>query len=170
MNMYYCVLCCALFGFNVSIRLICNYIFAFQIYAPTNPRGAESLPPGIVVSKSDFYLRRLCGEPSEDLKRKPKYLVTFTVGLNQKNNINAAVKKFSEDFQIMLFHYDGRTSEWKKLYSEVVKLDAMWYAKRFLHLMTTFSFGMKIVDLNAHYSLAQTYSDAFMIMTECEEN
>ncbi|XP_022869562.1 uncharacterized protein LOC111388964 [Olea europaea var. sylvestris] len=83
-----------------------------KIYVPTNPRGAESLPPGIVVSESDFYLRRLWGEPSEDLKRKPKYLVTFTVGLEQKNNIDAAVKKFSEDFQIMLFHYDGWTSEW----------------------------------------------------------
>lgn len=32
---------------------------------PTNPRGAESLPPGIVASGSDFYLRRLWGEPSE---------------------------------------------------------------------------------------------------------
>nr|GMD29465.1 T6D22.12 isoform 1 [Ipomoea batatas] len=83
-----------------------------KIYVPTNPHGAESLPPGIVVAESDFYMRRLWGEPSEDLRRKPKYLVTFTVGLEQKNNIDAAVKKFSEDFQIMLFHYDGRTSEW----------------------------------------------------------
>ncbi|XP_028126732.1 uncharacterized protein LOC114323357 isoform X3 [Camellia sinensis] len=47
-----------------------------------------------------------------DLTMKPKYLVTFTVGLDQRNNIDAAVKKFSEDFQIMLFHYDGWTSEW----------------------------------------------------------
>lgn len=29
----------------------------------------------------------------QDLKRKPKYLVTFTVGLDQKSNIDAAVKK-----------------------------------------------------------------------------
>lgn len=29
----------------------------------------------------------------QDLKKKPKYLVTFTVGLDQKNNIDAAVKK-----------------------------------------------------------------------------
>lgn len=81
------------------------------------------------------------------MKKKPKYLVTFTVGFEQRNNINAAVKKvlkllsfplhvvsiirffvwilltlrfvvssslfqFSEDFQILLFHYDGRTTEW----------------------------------------------------------
>ncbi|KAL5998345.1 hypothetical protein ACLOJK_009285 [Asimina triloba] len=77
-----------------------------QIYVPTNPRGAELLPPGIVVPESDFYLRRLWGNPSEDLTNRPKYLVTFTVGLNQRNNIDAAVRK------IMLFHYDGRTSEW----------------------------------------------------------
>lgn len=36
-----------------------------QIYVPTNPRGAELLPPGIVVPQSDLYLRRLWGDPSE---------------------------------------------------------------------------------------------------------
>ncbi|KAL5131879.1 hypothetical protein HKD37_12G034663 [Glycine soja] len=36
-----------------------------KIFVASNPRGAESLPPGIVVSESDFYLRRLWGEPSE---------------------------------------------------------------------------------------------------------
>lgn len=36
-----------------------------QIYVPTNPRGAELLPPGIVVAKTDLYLRRLWGEPNE---------------------------------------------------------------------------------------------------------
>lgn len=111
-----------------------------KIYVPTNPRGAESLPPGIIVSKSDFFLRRLWGEPSEDLKKKPKYLVTFTVGLDQRNNIDAAVKKFSEDFQILLFHYDGRTSEWdqfewsqRAIHISVRKQTKWWYAKRFLH-------------------------------------
>ncbi|PSR89958.1 Zinc finger protein with KRAB and SCAN domains 5 like [Actinidia chinensis var. chinensis] len=111
-----------------------------KIYVPTNPRGAESLPPGIIVSESDFYLRRLWGEPSEDLKRKPKYLVTFTVGLEQRDNIDAAVKKFSDDFQILLFHYDGWTSEWdqfewsqRAVHVSVRKQTKWWYAKRFLH-------------------------------------
>lgn len=36
-----------------------------QIYAPKNPRGAESLPPGIVVPQTDLYLRRLWGDPGE---------------------------------------------------------------------------------------------------------
>ncbi|XP_075513533.1 uncharacterized protein LOC142548823 isoform X2 [Primulina tabacum] len=111
-----------------------------KIFVPTNPRGAESLPPGIVVSESDLYPRRLWGEPSEDLKMKPKYLVIFTVGLDQKNNVDAAVKKFSEDFQIVLFHYDGNTSEWdqfewsqRAIHVSVRKQTKWWYAKRFLH-------------------------------------
>lgn len=36
-----------------------------QIWVPSNPRGAERLPPAIVAADSDFYLRRLWGLPSE---------------------------------------------------------------------------------------------------------
>lgn len=36
-----------------------------QIWVPSNPRGAERLAPGIVAAESDFYLRRLWGNPSE---------------------------------------------------------------------------------------------------------
>ncbi|KAL9241244.1 hypothetical protein vseg_015375 [Gypsophila vaccaria] len=111
-----------------------------KIYDPTNPRGAEMLPSGIVVPETDFYLRRLYGEPSEDLKKKPKYLVTFTVGFDQSEHINTALKKFSDDFQILLFHYDGRASEWDKfewskqaIHVSVPKQTKWWYAKRFLH-------------------------------------
>ncbi|XP_078169747.1 uncharacterized protein LOC144564102 isoform X1 [Carex rostrata] len=111
-----------------------------KIYVPTNPRGAEMLPPGIVASESDFYLRRLWGEPTEDLTMRQKYLVTFTVGYGQKANIDAAVKKFSENFTIMLFHYDGRASEWddlewskRAIHVSVRKQTKWWYAKRFLH-------------------------------------
>ncbi|KAG9446746.1 hypothetical protein H6P81_012874 [Aristolochia fimbriata] len=111
-----------------------------KIYVPTNPRGAEILPPGIVVPESDFYLRRLWGKPSEDLTIQQKYLVTFTVGYDQKKNIDAAVKKFSENFTVMLFHYDGRTSEWdefewskRAIHVSVSKQTKWWYAKRFLH-------------------------------------
>ncbi|XVF16322.1 hypothetical protein REPUB_Repub10bG0021300 [Reevesia pubescens] len=111
-----------------------------KIWIPTNPRGAERLPPGIITSESDYYLRRLWGQPSEDLAIKPKYLVTFTVGYNQKNNIDAAVKKFSENFTIVLFHYDGLTTEWdefewskRAIHVSVRKQTKWWYAKRFLH-------------------------------------
>uniref|UniRef100_A0A803M732 Uncharacterized protein n=1 Tax=Chenopodium quinoa TaxID=63459 RepID=A0A803M732_CHEQI len=109
-------------------------------WVQTNPRGAESLPSGIIASQSDFYLRRLWGHPDEDVMRKPKYLVTFTVGIDMKDNIDEAVKKFSDDFSIMLFHYDGKTSEWdqfewskRAIHVNVLKQTKWWYAKRFLH-------------------------------------
>ncbi|PWA99765.1 hypothetical protein CTI12_AA004110 [Artemisia annua] len=111
-----------------------------KIYVPTNPRGAESLPPGIVVPQTDLFLRRLWGEPSEDLKKKPKYLVTFTVGWGQRDNIDKSIKKFSGDFQILLFHYDGLVTEWDQyewskqaIHISVKKQTKWWYAKRFLH-------------------------------------
>ncbi|KAL6547414.1 hypothetical protein OROMI_023135 [Orobanche minor] len=104
------------------------------------PKGAERLPPGIVASESDFYLRRLWGKPNEDLTIKPKYLVTFTVGYNQRDNIDKAVKKFSDNFTILLFHYDGRTTEWddfewskRAIHVSARKQTKWWYAKRFLH-------------------------------------
>ncbi|KAM5581795.1 hypothetical protein ABKV19_010829 [Rosa sericea] len=147
---------------DISVKYIPNDA---KIWVPTNPPGAERLPPGIVESESDLYLRRLWGLPSEDLTIKPKYLVTFTVGLAQKQNINAAVKKvtsllkficsscflflslaksmlvqFSENFTIVLFHYDGRTSEWdefewskRAIHVSIRKQTKWWYAKRFLH-------------------------------------
>ncbi|KAE9602859.1 hypothetical protein Lalb_Chr12g0204021 [Lupinus albus] len=111
-----------------------------KIWVPSNPRGAERLPPAIIEADSDFYLRRLWGKPSEDLTSKPKYLVTFTVGYDQKTNIDAAVKKFSENFMILLFHYDDRTTEWdefewskRAIHVSARKQTKWWYAKRFLH-------------------------------------
>ncbi|KAL9997002.1 hypothetical protein Hdeb2414_s0033g00718841 [Helianthus debilis subsp. tardiflorus] len=111
-----------------------------QIFVSTNPRGAERLPPDIVAAESDFYPRRLYGRPSEDLIFKPQYLVTFTVGYNQKDNIDQAVRKFSDNFTILLFHYDGRTTEWdefewskRAIHISVLKQTKWWYAKRFLH-------------------------------------
>lgn len=111
-----------------------------KIWAPSNPRGAESLPPKIVSSESDLYARRLWGNPSEDLITKPQYLVAFTVGYNQRYNIDRAVRKFSDQFVILLFHYDGRTSEWdefewskRAIHVSARKQAKWWYAKRFLH-------------------------------------
>ncbi|THU46606.1 hypothetical protein C4D60_Mb09t06690 [Musa balbisiana] len=110
-----------------------------KIYVSTNPRGAERLPPGMVVSESDLYQRRLWGKPSEDLHIHQKYLVSFTVGLGQKKIVDAAVKKFSENFTILLFHYDGQTSAWdefewskRAIHISARKQTKWWYAKRFL--------------------------------------
>ncbi|CAN6441725.1 unnamed protein product [Victoria cruziana] len=112
----------------------------FRIYVPTNPRGAEFLPPGIINASSDLYLRRLWGNPSEDLILKPKYLLALTVGYRQKNVIDAIVSKFSENFSFLLFHYDGTTSEWdqfewskRAIHVSARKQAKWWFAKRFLH-------------------------------------
>ncbi|KAG6396470.1 hypothetical protein SASPL_142620 [Salvia splendens] len=111
-----------------------------KIWAPSNPRGAERLPPGIMASELDLYQRRLWGLPREDLPITPKYLVTFTVGYKQRFNINKAVKKFSENFTILLFHYDGITTEWdefewskRAIHISARKQTKWWHAKRFLH-------------------------------------
>jgi len=42
-----------------------NPFIPMQIWVPTNPRGAERLPPNIIAAESDFFLRRLWGQPSE---------------------------------------------------------------------------------------------------------
>ncbi|KAJ0019955.1 hypothetical protein Pint_31160 [Pistacia integerrima] len=75
-----------------------------------------------------------------DLKQKPKNLLTITVGLNQRQNIDRMVKKFSEDFQLLLFHYDGHTSKWDEfewsksaIHVSARRQTKWWYAKRFLH-------------------------------------
>ncbi|XP_074281266.1 uncharacterized protein LOC141606152 isoform X1 [Silene latifolia] len=111
-----------------------------KTWISSNPRGAERLPPGIVASESDLFLRRLWGEPSQDVPKKPKYLVTFTVGYDQRKNIEESIKKFSDDFTILLFHYDGRTSEWEEfewskraIHVSARKQTKWWFAKRFLH-------------------------------------
>ncbi|KAL1539309.1 hypothetical protein AAHA92_27942 [Salvia divinorum] len=111
-----------------------------KIWVPSNPKGTERLPPGIVASVSDLYQRRLWGLPREDLPIAPKYLVTFTVGYKQRFNIDKAVKKFSENFTILLFHYDGITTEWdefewskRAIHISARKQTKWWYAKRFLH-------------------------------------
>ncbi|KAI9125303.1 hypothetical protein K1719_003919 [Acacia pycnantha] len=75
-----------------------------QIWVPTNPKGAKRLPL--------------------DLPIKPKYLITLTVGYDQRNNIDAAIKKFSENFTTVLFHYDSRVDEW----------DQFEWSKRAIHL------------------------------------
>ncbi|KAG5385383.1 hypothetical protein IGI04_036853, partial [Brassica rapa subsp. trilocularis] len=124
-----------------DIAALVHAIDISKIWVPSNPKGAERLPPGIIASESDLYLRRLWGNPEEDLKKKPRYLVTFTVGYKQRQNIDACVKKFSDNFTIVLFHYDGRTSEWDDefewsknvIHISVRKQTKWWYAKRFLH-------------------------------------
>ena len=51
---------------SVHVFMFHFWLVSFlQIWVPSNPRGAERLPPGIVAAESDFYLRRLWGLPHE---------------------------------------------------------------------------------------------------------
>ncbi|KAI4977359.1 hypothetical protein ZWY2020_057271 [Hordeum vulgare] len=112
------------------------------VAAVRNPReGAERrLPPGIVVSESDLHLRRLWGSPRDD-SPAGKYLLALAVGYGERENVNATVHKFSDNFDIVLFHYDGHTTEWDEQFEwskEVAHVSARkqtkwWFAKRFLH-------------------------------------
>ncbi|XP_014751447.1 uncharacterized protein LOC100822695 [Brachypodium distachyon] len=104
------------------------------------PEGAERLPAGIVVPESDLHLRRLWGSPTEDVQPR-KYLLALAAGYTERANVNATVHKFSDNFDIVLFHYDGRTTEWDDEFrwsEEAVHVSAKkqtkwWFAKRFLH-------------------------------------
>jgi len=82
----------------------------------------------------------LWGKPSNDIVFKKKYLVTFAVGFKQMDMVNNTVSKFSENFTILLFHYDGRASEWdqfewskRAIHISARKQTKWWFAKRFLH-------------------------------------
>lgn len=104
--------------------------------------GSEALPKGIVSKTSDLEMRPLWG-PRKKRKnpKSPMSLLAMAVGMKQKANVNEMVKKFpSDDFVIMLFHYDGIVDEWKDLEwsSRAIHLSAIrqtkwWFAKRFLH-------------------------------------
>ena len=48
--------------FNIFQKSVHYYL---QIYVSTNPKGAERLPPGIVVPETDLYPRKSWGEHSE---------------------------------------------------------------------------------------------------------
>ncbi|OQU80328.1 uncharacterized protein LOC8071036 isoform X2 [Sorghum bicolor] len=105
----------------------------------TKPKGAERLPPNIVVRESDLHMRRLWGHPREDTPPR-KYLLVLTVGYSDRDNVNAMVHKFSDNFDVMLFHYDGRTTEWDEfewskqaIHVSARKQAKWWYAKRFMH-------------------------------------
>ncbi|KAE8727673.1 E3 ubiquitin-protein ligase RNF43-like [Hibiscus syriacus] len=131
---------------------------------PSNPRIAR-LPPRIAVPKSDLFF--FTGLPTLDLKRKPKYLASFSVGIDQLNNIDACVRKFSEDFQILLFHYDGRTNEWDRfewskraIHVSVKQQTKWWYAKWFLHLDVVSSYEYIFTwdeDLGVEHFNAQSF-------------
>ncbi|KAL6842458.1 hypothetical protein ACP4OV_027693 [Aristida adscensionis] len=141
-----------------------------KIAPPPMPIAAERLPPKIIVGESDLHPRRLWGNPRDvppsdphivpfildlnhtELRSLPlqsdsmdtrtrNYLLVLTIGYKEKVNVNATVHKFSDNFDVLLFHYDGRTTEWdaefewskKAIHVSARGQTKWWFAKRFMH-------------------------------------
>ncbi|PHU02737.1 hypothetical protein BC332_27988 [Capsicum chinense] len=101
---------------------------------PSNPRGAERLPPCLAASESDLYPRRLCGLTREDLIIKPRYLIFFAVGYEQKNNIDVALKKVRLNHYLALSPSRRSFRPWTCLSgANFIHCGERWYAKCFLH-------------------------------------
>ncbi|KAM3215406.1 hypothetical protein ACQJBY_067427 [Aegilops geniculata] len=99
-----------------------------------------------------------------------KYLLALAVGYGERANVNATVHKFSDNFDIVLFHYDGRTTEWDEDFEwskEVAHVSARkqtkwWFAKRFLHPSIVAPYDYVFVwdeDLGVDNFAAEPYLD-----------
>ncbi|KAL1534934.1 hypothetical protein AAHA92_31047 [Salvia divinorum] len=106
------------------------------------PVGSEALPKGIVSSTSNLELYPLSGPLSDNSNSKHRAgLLAMAVGFKQKSFVKEIVNKFlAQDFDVMLFHYDGVVDEWHDMeWSDaVIHVSATnqtkwWFAKRFLH-------------------------------------
>ncbi|XP_074557632.1 uncharacterized protein LOC141813574 [Curcuma longa] len=104
--------------------------------------GVEALPKGIVTLTTDLEMRKLTGQVhTKENKSSLKSLLALAVGIPQKQIVNEIVEKFlSNNFTVMLLHYDGVVDEWNDLEwsNRVLHVSAMyqtkwWFAKRFLH-------------------------------------
>ncbi|KAA8515317.1 hypothetical protein F0562_018453 [Nyssa sinensis] len=104
----------------------------------------DSLPRGIIQGRSDLELKPLWSTSSSMSKvnnSSPRNLLAIPVGIKQKNNVDTIVQKFlSENFTIILFHYDGNVDGWRDLKwsNQAIHIVAKsqtkwWFAKRFLH-------------------------------------
>ncbi|XP_041989933.1 uncharacterized protein LOC121741290 isoform X1 [Salvia splendens] len=104
----------------------------------------EKLPRGIIEAGSDLELKPLwtsSSANSKDRAQRSANLLAMPVGIKQKKNVDTVVRKFlSENFTIVLFHYDGNLDgwwdlRWSKQATHIVALNQTkwWFAKRFLH-------------------------------------
>ncbi|XP_020554038.1 uncharacterized protein LOC105175522 isoform X2 [Sesamum indicum] len=107
-------------------------------------KSLESLPRGIIEARSDLELKPLWTTSSSKSMvsvRSSNNLLAMPVGIEQKQNVDTIVQKFlSENFTIVLFHYDGNLDgwwelEWSKKAIHIVAHNQTkwWFAKRFLH-------------------------------------
>ncbi|PSS24672.1 Phosphate import ATP-binding protein like [Actinidia chinensis var. chinensis] len=104
----------------------------------------KGLPRGIIQARSDLELKPLWSTSSSRSKvniSSSHNLLAIPVGIKQKSNVDAMVQKFlSENFIVMLFHYDGNVDGWwdlswskKAIHIVAQNQTKWWFAKRFLH-------------------------------------
>ncbi|KAJ0977679.1 hypothetical protein J5N97_013153 [Dioscorea zingiberensis] len=102
------------------------------------------LPQDIIESHSDMELKPLWLTKSKTVEKNEhahRNLLAMAVGIKQKKNVDAIVNKFfSENFTVILFHYDHNVNEWHDLWwsDSVIHIVAnaqtkWWFAKRFLY-------------------------------------
>ncbi|CAA7390456.1 unnamed protein product [Spirodela intermedia] len=119
-SLYFFSTCPAHFLSNINMEIIDGIRSSVFDHPSARPASAAQNPRGVELL--------------------PLWIVAFTVGYAQRENINMAVKKFWKSFTIMLFHYDGRARKWDQfewskhgVHVSVSRQTKWWYAKRFLH-------------------------------------
>ncbi|GMN50182.1 hypothetical protein TIFTF001_019341 [Ficus carica] len=105
-------------------------------------------------------------------KKNPKgstNLLAMAVGIKQKENVNKIVKKFlsSNNFVVMLFHYDGIVNDWSEfdrsdraIHVSATNQTKWWFAKRFLHPDIVSDYGYIFLwdeDLGVEYFHVDRY-------------
>lgn len=104
----------------------------------------SNLPRGIIQARSDLELKPLW--PSSSSRSKVNVssshnLLAMPVGISQKSNVDAIAQKFlTENFTIILFHYDANVDGWwdldwtkKAIHIVARNQTKWWFAKRFLN-------------------------------------
>ncbi|GAB2301151.1 hypothetical protein Dimus_035184 [Dionaea muscipula] len=103
---------------------------------------SDSLPRGILHSRTDLELSSLWSKSRSQVNISNHHnLLAMAVGIKQKHNVDTIVNKFlTENFTVMLFHYDGNMDGWSDLDWSNRAIHVMaqnqtkwWFAKRFLH-------------------------------------
>ncbi|KAI9085338.1 hypothetical protein K1719_032715 [Acacia pycnantha] len=145
------LVCGAYFAGNVLIAKEYKTIFVVDTQknikstvceGQSRPYGSESLPEGIIVKQSNLEMQSLWNlEENKRHSKPPSNLLAMAVGIKQKEMVNEIIEKFpSEEFVVMLFHYDGIVDGWRDFSwsDNAIHVSAMnqtkwWFAKRFLH-------------------------------------
>ncbi|KAF7802256.1 uncharacterized protein G2W53_041367 [Senna tora] len=125
-------------SFFIVISLICGAYIAGNAliakeYKGRLGRSSEYLDLRQKNIKSTTLCKRIA-KPSMNL-------LAIAVGINQKEIVNKIVEKFpSNEFVVMLFHYDGLVDGWRSfswsdraIHVSAINQTKWWFAKRFLH-------------------------------------